>query len=93
MVLDNPPVLTFLKEIGFEEDEEKIFLDAFDIQAYFFVEECLESMVANHRQQSESQLQKHKKQQPIENLCLPPDLKLPSSGNGSGISLEGAFSK
>lgn len=38
VVLDNPPVLAFLKEIGFEEDEEKIFLDAFDTQAYFFVE-------------------------------------------------------
>jgi hypothetical protein len=41
MIVDQPPVMRFLKRIGFEEDEEKVFLDTFDTHAYFFVEECL----------------------------------------------------
>jgi hypothetical protein len=41
VILGNPPVLNFLKEIGFEEDEETVYLDVVNTNAYFYIEECL----------------------------------------------------
>jgi hypothetical protein len=41
VVLDNPPVMAFLREIGFEEDEETFTLHRFETHELYFIEEGL----------------------------------------------------
>ena len=92
--MNNEPVLSFLKQIGFEEDEEKVFLDTFDTTSYFFIEECLEEVANNQKMQNKQQnqhfnnVQSKVEQEP---LFLPKDLVLPSSQEG--VSLQGQFPK
>ena len=39
IVLENPPVIKFIKEIGFEEDEETYTLHRIEIHELYFLEE------------------------------------------------------
>ena len=57
LILDNEPALKFLKTIGFEEDEETVCLDKFEVHALFYIEECLDAVVENHRHQNNQQNQ------------------------------------
>lgn len=85
-MLCHAPVVSFLKQIGFEEDEEKVFLDTFDTHALFFVEECLSELINNHKMQNKEQNQHFDKVQTKierdpENLCLPNNIVLPAAKN------------
>lgn len=48
MVLDNAPVVAFLKKIGFEESEESLCLDKWETHELYFIEDALEQMVIHH---------------------------------------------
>jgi hypothetical protein len=77
VVLENPPVMGFLREIGFEEDEETFTLHRFETHELYFIEEGLEVVVSNHQAQSAQKQPIPQNKGGERSPFLPVDIKFP----------------
>ncbi len=78
--MDNPPVVKFLKEIGFEEDQETLTLHRFETHQLYFIEEGLEAVVVNQQTQNALQNQNPSQNRPKgeeKSPFLPSNIKFP----------------